>query len=126
VTQFDHRYELEGLVATYENMPTQKRDEMTADHQPQSKALKNVAKLSAFDNLFVQIVALPAEREQAPGGYCINVHQRRHEAGRTFGNKSKGDDGTLSLFNANLAAKGASKDKRPNSSPNPHLKRAGN
>jgi len=32
----------------------------------------------------------------------------------------------LPVASCQLPVKGASKDKRPNSSPNPHLKRAGN
>jgi len=106
VTQFDHRYELEGLVTTYENMPEQTFDDFTPDHQPQSAALKEVAQLPQFANLFIQVIALPTKpKVQAPGGYCINLHQHRHEAGRTYGPKSQGLNGTLALFRAKLTAK---------------------
>jgi len=105
VTQFDHRYELEGLVATYENMPTQSYDDLTPDHQPQSAALKTVAQEQAFNSLFVQVVALPGKKDQAPGGYCINISAPRHKAGRTYTNKSKGSTGTIAQFRTNLAAK---------------------
>ncbi len=106
VAQFDHRYKLEGLVTTYENMPEQTFDDFTPDHQPQSAALKEVARLPQFANLFIQVVALPTKPKiQAPGGYCINLHQHRHEAGRTYGPKSQGANGTLALFQAKLTTK---------------------
>jgi len=104
VTQFDHRYELEGLVATYENMPAQKRDRMTPDHQPQSQLLKDVAELKPFANLFIQTVVGSAD-EQSPGGYCINLHYYRHKAGRTFSGKSNGRFGSLTQSRTTLADK---------------------
>jgi hypothetical protein len=41
MSEFDERYDLEGMVATYGSMnDLQKEDEMEADHQPQASLLK--------------------------------------------------------------------------------------
>ncbi len=70
LTTYDKRYELEGLVATFGDMPEQTRDDMTGDHQPQSASLKAVATLPAFATLFIQNVVMG---KQSNGGYAINL-----------------------------------------------------
>ncbi len=82
LTRYDKRYELEGLVGTYANMPVQSYDKMTGDHQPQSAALKAVAALPAFSGLFIQHVV---RSQQSDGGYVINLYKNRRQEGRTFG-----------------------------------------
>jgi len=99
--EFVARYKLEGLVATYRNMPVSRDDDFTPDHQPQSKLLKHVAGLAAFTGLYIKDV-VGTEAQQSPGGYCINLSLYRHQAGRTFSYKSNGDDGSLTLAKADV------------------------
>ncbi len=99
--EFVARYKLEGLVATYRNMPVSRDDDFTPDHQLQSKLLKHVAGLAAFTSLYIKDV-VGTEAQQSPGGYCINLSLYRHQAGRTFSYKSNGDDGSLTLAKADV------------------------
>jgi len=96
LTTYDKRYELEGLVATFGDMPVQPDDDMTGDHQPQSAALKAVAALPAFSGLFIQKVI---EGRQSDGGYAINLRANRHEEGRTWWTKG---NITAAAFKRNL------------------------
>jgi len=86
--KYDKRYELEGLVSTYGNLPKQRLDRMTGDHQPQAEILLHVAALPGtvtkllFANRFIQQIVKGAH---VPGGYAINLREERHYAGRTYG-----------------------------------------
>jgi len=99
LTTYDKRYELEGLVGTYANMPTQRYDDMTGDHQPQSAALQAVAALPAFAGTFAETVA---EGRQSNGGYTIFLRANRHVLGRTFLDKGIA---TAVTFKSNLTVR---------------------
>jgi len=90
------KYKLEGWVGTYGTMPRAKYDKLTPDHQPQASLLKYVATLPEFKGKGVQNVI---KGSHVDGGYAINLHELRHKAGRTFGNKGKG---TLSSAKENI------------------------
>src|SRR5690606_19800940 len=80
------KYKLEGLTGTYGSMPKPPGDDFTADHQPQAAILVAVAKFRFFSK-----TGELAERAEARAnaGYAINLHRKRHEAGRTYGMKGK-------------------------------------
>ncbi|MCF7805487.1 MAG: DUF4157 domain-containing protein [Candidatus Marinimicrobia bacterium] len=90
------KYKLEGWVGTYGTMPRAKYDKLTPDHQPQASLLKYVATLPEFKGKGVQNVV---KGSHVDGGYAINLHELRHKAGRTYGNKGKG---TLSSAKQNI------------------------
>lgn len=87
LNQFNAIYDLEGLVGTYETSPVQTSDWMTPDHQPQASVLKFVATLPEFNGRVIQAVA---GDQMAKGGATINIQDKRHKAGRTWGTKGTG------------------------------------
>ncbi len=109
---YDNRYQLEGLVSTYGNLPVQKGDKLTGDHQPQAEVLKHVAMLSGtlatllFDGRFIQKVVAG---RHVDGGYAINVREERHYLGRTYG---RSPDAVKNAINTAVAAKTTDDDKR--------------
>jgi phage-related protein len=83
IGDFDRRYELEGMVATYGTMRTiQKYDYMTADHQPQASVLKYAAEQQVMSDRKIQGVVAGSHVD---GGVAINIHFNRHKKGRTYG-----------------------------------------
>jgi len=109
---YDKRYELEGLVSTYGNLPEQRRDRMTGDHQPQAEILKHVAAIPGtvsrllFDGRFIlQVIA----GKHVDGGYAINLQEDRHQLGRTFG---RVPSAARVAVNTAVAAKTTDDDKR--------------
>lgn len=84
ISLFDQRYKLEGIVATYKSTPEQPGDQMTPDHQPAAAALIHVASKPEFAGLAIQQVA----KGHADGGVTINLHERRHQEGRTYGSSA--------------------------------------
>ncbi len=99
ITQFKEIYKLEGLVGTYATSPVQTRDDMTPDHQPQAEALKSVAALPVFSGRRIQAAAAG---KQADGGVTINIQDKRHKAGRTWGTKGSA---TAAGVRAKIAAR---------------------
>lgn len=96
LSAFNEIYLLEGVTGPYAQMPTQRRDLMTPDHQPQASILEYAA-----ENVMVApsgpgsktsvFAGLPLERAatgHGSGGMTINLHHFRHRAGRTYGGKS--------------------------------------
>jgi hypothetical protein len=99
MSEFDKRYDLEGMVATYGAMKGfQTGDKMTPDHQPQAAVLKYAAELNAFkrkkkgDKEETLALREATGRGHADGALAINLHEARHKAGRTYGNKSKNQE----------------------------------
>ena len=79
-------YNLEGLTGTYASMPKPRRDDMTADHQPQAAILVYSARLPYFRD----VSAMQGRAgSRANNGYAINVQDIRHRAGRTYGSKGE-------------------------------------
>jgi len=109
---YDKRYELEGLVSTYGNLPTQKEDNLTGDHQPQAEILLYVAGLAGtvsnllFADRFIQKVV---EGQHVDGGYAINLRANRHTPGRTYG---KSPVAARVRVNTAVAAQTTDDDKR--------------
>lgn len=82
--KWKEKYLLEGLCGTYGSIPKPKGDSFTADHQPQAAVLEAAAELAYFDE-GGQMVTRAAGRAKL--GFAINVHFKRHTAGRTYGGK---------------------------------------
>lgn len=93
-------YHLEGLTGTYASMPKPRRDDMTADHQPQAAVLQWVAaRREDGRRLFPTGSAMRTRAaNRAAAGYAINLQSGRHRAGRTYGGKGTG---TKNVFIAN-------------------------
>ena len=96
-------YLLEGLTGTYSSMPRPTMDILTPDHQPQAAIIKWAADLkgpvsrrkvysSSSD------MANRASGSHASGGYAINLHEKRHMDGRTYGSKGDGTKNTFIKF----------------------------
>lgn len=87
IGQMIEKYALEGITGTFGTMPKPKGDDFTADHQPQAAILEESARMSRF-----RVKGATKMRSRAAGradaGYAINLHENRHEAGRTY--RSKG------------------------------------
>ena len=81
-------YNLEGLSGTYASMPKPRRDDMTADHQPQAAVLQWAATETGLYSAGSPMKARAANR--AAAGYAINLQAGRHMAGRTYGGKGTG------------------------------------
>jgi hypothetical protein len=81
------KYLLEGLTGTYASMPKPKGDQLTADHQPQAAIIQAAADLDYFKSSGEMQERADSRAAQ---GYAINLHYKRHVAGRTFGSKGKG------------------------------------
>lgn len=86
-------YNLEGLTGTYSSMPKPRRDDMTADHQPQAAVLKWSASLPYFRN--VAAIQHRVTGRHADNAYAINLQDIRHKAGRTYGGKSSSTLGSF-------------------------------
>ncbi len=81
----NEKYMLEGFVAEYGKMPRQDGDAMTPDHQPQAALLQYVAGLHVNGmQLFMGRKVVRVAEGHAIGGLAINLHDRRHAAGRTI------------------------------------------
>jgi hypothetical protein len=75
------KYMLEGLSGTFGSIPKPKYDDFTPDHQPQAAVLEGCAELPYFTAsgpMFKRAAG------RANAGYAINLHVKRHKAGRTF------------------------------------------
>lgn len=85
--EFDQRYSLEGVVATYGAMPRQTRDRLTPDHQPQAGVLQAAADLRVGTRLLFagRRLRTVVRGSHVDGGLAINLHHNRHVAGRTYG-----------------------------------------
>ncbi len=81
-------YHLEGLTGTYASMPKPRRDDMTADHQPQAAVLQWAADQTGLFSSGSPLRSRAANR--AAAGYAINLQAGRHMAGRTYGGKGRG------------------------------------
>jgi hypothetical protein len=93
------KYLLEGLAGTYGAIPKPKGDSFTADHQPQAAILEAAAEFDYFTQTG-EMAKRAAGRAQA--GFAINVHFKRHTAGRTYGGKG---GGTKNSFLAEVKSK---------------------
>lgn len=83
---FKEKYLLEGATGTYASMPKPKGDQLTPDHQPQAAILQAAADMDYFKSSG-EMQERAASR--AVEGFAINLHHKRHVAGRTFGSKGK-------------------------------------
>jgi hypothetical protein len=85
-------YNLEGLTGTYASMPKPRRDDMTADHQPQAAVLQWAAGRRENGRLlFLAGTPMRARAaNRAAAAYAINLQSGRHMAGRTYGGKGTG------------------------------------
>jgi hypothetical protein len=92
IATLDKGYLLEGLVATYGEMPKQSGDRLTPDHQPQNSLM-----------LFAKYVWHPASRRRlfagtrlgryvTADGWAINLHHERHVWGATYGIRPRSTD----------------------------------
>jgi hypothetical protein len=98
IADFNQKYKLEGLVATYGSMPKQTGDKLTPDHQPQAALVKHVAELKYLDPasntkklLFADKYVRTIVGGHATGAVAINLHELRHEQGATFKQAVPGD-----------------------------------
>jgi hypothetical protein len=117
IKDFDERYKLEGLVATYGSMPKQTGDKLTPDHQPQAALVKYVAGLDYQDpdtnkpaKLFAGTHVEAISKGHADGGVAINLHHNRHVAGLTYGKKVP--SGLLSQIDAAANTPGKAPKRR--------------
>lgn len=89
---FNEIYLLEGVVGQYAQMPSQRRDRLTPDHQPQASLLEfaaeNVRVSPGGASVFAGLTLESASSGHGRGGMTINVHHTRHVKGRTYGGKS--------------------------------------
>ena len=87
MSDFDERYSLEGMVASYGAMPRQTRDRLTPDHQPQAGVLQAAADLRIGTRLLFagRRLRTIVRGSHVDGGLAINLHHNRHVAGRTYG-----------------------------------------
>ncbi|HET8522174.1 MAG TPA: hypothetical protein VFL82_03010 [Thermomicrobiales bacterium] len=92
------RYNVEGMVAHYQNLPDYEGSGFDRDHQPHNDLIETVANVPEFAGKRIQAVA--AGRTQQ--GWAIMLQHTRHAAGRTFG--TKGGDVTAQ-FHLDLANK---------------------
>jgi hypothetical protein len=92
------RYNVEGMVAHYQNLPDYEGSGFDRDHQPHNDLIETVAGLPEFTGKRIQTVA--AGRTQQ--GWAIMLQHTRLAAGRTFG--TRGGDVTAK-FNQDLANK---------------------
>ena len=88
IGQIVDSYLLEGLTGTFRSMPKPKNDILTPDHQPQASIIIWAANEPYFGEK--SKMAYRARGSHADGGYAINLHEIRHQAGRTYGNKGAG------------------------------------
>lgn len=77
------RYDIEGLVARYADMPDFEGSGFERDHQPHNDLIERMARLPEFAGRELQRVA--AGRTQR--GWAIMLYHDRHAAGRTFSTK---------------------------------------
>ena len=82
--KFNQKYLLEGMVATYGNRPEQINDKLSFDHQPSAAVLKYIASLPVFEDRRIKDVVAG---KHVPGGVAINLHEKRHMEGRTYGTR---------------------------------------
>jgi hypothetical protein len=109
ITQFNAIYDLEGLVGTYGTSPVQTRDDMTPDHQPQASVLKHVATMPIFSGRIIQSVAAG---KHADAGVTINLHEKRHKLGRTYGSAGRATGAAARTAIQTAIAPFAGKDER--------------
>ena len=92
LTLFNEIYALEGVTGAYSQMPSQRRDRMTPDHQPQASLLEfaaeNVRVSPGGASVFAGLELERAAAGHGRGGMTINIHHTRHVKGRTYGGKS--------------------------------------
>lgn len=87
IGKLKEKYMLEGLTGTFGSIPKPKGDDFTPDHQPQAAVLEGAAELPYFTP-GGQMAKRAAGRANA--GYAINLHVKRHKAGRTYFGKGAG------------------------------------
>ncbi len=101
------RYRLEGMVATYAEMPREVGDQLTPDHQPQAELLWRVSNLPAFAGTLLRGIAGRSRSQHVPGGMSINLHERRHVLTRTYGARGAATaDAAWDRIRARVAAAG--------------------
>ncbi len=92
-------------------MPKPKRDDMTADHQPQAAILQWAGQQRKYFKKGSPMDKRAASR--AAAGFAINLQSGRHMAGRTYagkGTKTKND--FVAKAKAAVAKKTSEQDKR--------------
>ncbi|WP_299484207.1 DUF4157 domain-containing protein [uncultured Roseibium sp.] len=107
------RYKLEGLTGRYKQMVTMKGDWLTPDHQPQAKTFKILSKKWYFAKKWGGAKLRDHAKGHADAAIVINLHHRRHVAGRTYG-RSPADfiQSVETIEDANPAPSNAEPEKR--------------
>jgi hypothetical protein len=77
------RYNVEGMVAHYQDLPDYEGSGFDRDHQPHNDLIETVAQVPEFGGTKIQTVAAGRTLQ----GWAIMLQHTRHAAGRTFGNK---------------------------------------
>jgi hypothetical protein len=87
------RYNVEGMVAHYQDLPDYEGSGFDRDHQPHNDLIETVAALPEFIGKKIQTVAAGRTLQ----GWAVMLQHTRHAAGRTFG--IKGGDVTQKFKN---------------------------
>jgi hypothetical protein len=103
------KYKLEGMAANYSSLPQGLKDNIDRDHEPQTALLVHVASLRLFRDRGIQ---KSVEGGGAPGGLAINLHNRRHRLGRTWGDDGKVEVKTAKKKVDRIAGKDETPDRR--------------
>lgn len=93
LTEAKDKYLLEGTAGTYASMPKPVRDDLTADHMPQAELFKLLSETEEFaSNHDMQKRASGTHANHA---YAVNIQDKRHKAGRTWGSKGSATVGAF-------------------------------
>jgi hypothetical protein len=84
INELDKGYLLEGVVGTYGSVPEQKKDRLTADHQPQDAVMKLASQLKHVSGVKL-FTGLQLSHYATNDGWAINLHFQRHIWGLTYG-----------------------------------------
>ena len=112
ITDIVERYALEGTTGRYNAMPEVVGDKFTPDHQPQAAVLEYAAEEPFFN---VQGVGNLRRRaaDRAAKGFTINLFDKRHIAGRTYGSKGTATKAAfIAALNQNINTNDSDEIKR--------------
>jgi hypothetical protein len=106
------RYKLEGLTGTDATVPKPTGDYLTGDHQPQAAAIKFLATRPYFKPPFGADLRHRAAGDHADNAFIINLQDKRHKAGRTWGSKGTATKNDFEAKVLNLESGESKDDKR--------------
>jgi hypothetical protein len=90
IDHFNETYRTEGLVGSFASLRGQARDRMTPDHQPQYAVFRDISQLPIFTNGEASEMVNYVAGGRGNNLMCINLHERRHMQGRTYGSRGSG------------------------------------